>query len=513
MIGRLEVTAGEGTVIRFGYVTAWAAPTASLSLISFLSESARNLAASPAGGAQLADHLAGVLEQRDPEPHVGFAVVGPSSDGWAALLHGPVQLWDGLRWVVSDPVTGWRRCPLWPQPSVAVGAAGVAVPPLSPDSLYDLEAGIVPGGGFVLIPSVPVHPGSAPDPEATAVIPVGAAPVGAETIGPGTVGTEPIAEGLAGPPADDTGIADPVAAPTVAVEPVAAEPVAAEPAATETLAAEAAATGTASVGSAAVGTAAVGAAALAGAGALAAGTGDRNPADDSSPEDDSLETPQPETPQPGTPQPETPQIEDSSRPEAAGRPPAGVLDLTAGDAGARLVPYPPLPPGGSPAQSVPGSPVVAGVLCPRGHLNRPGMADCARCGRPIPDGAPYNVTGTRPALGCLVIDDGRVVRLDTGYLAGSDPARDPTVRGRLARPLVLAGDDVSPGHAEIRLQDWDVVVTDRASAGGTCVYEPHSTAWERLRPYETRVLRPGTHIAFGQRVVTFVTPWVPATGD
>ena len=486
MIGRLEVIPGDGTVIRFGFVTAWAAPAASPSLLSFLSESARNLASSPAGGAQLADHLAGVLEQRDPEPHVGFAVVGPSSDGWAALLHGPVQMWDGLRWVVSDPVAGWRRTPLWPQPSVSVGPTGGPVPALSPDSLHDLEAGIVPGGGFVLIPSVPVRPAGASGPEATSVLPVAAVPP-METGGPGD-GEPPATGDVAA--ADDVPAAaavagEPLAGGSQADEAPADEPPADEPPLDEPL-----------PGEGRPGLAVAGAAAVAEASAV----------------------PEPVAPRPTGAGP-TGAGPTGAGPTGAGpaggtaaRAPAGVLDLTAADVGARLVPYPPLPPGGSPARSVPGAPVVAGVLCPRGHLNRPGMGDCARCGRPIPDGAPYNVTGTRPALGCLVMDDGRVVRLDTGYLVGSDPARDPTVRGRLARPLVLAGEDVSPGHAEIRLQDWDVAVTDRASAGGTCVYEPHSTAWERLRPYETRVLQPGTHIAFGQRVATYVTPWVPASG-
>jgi hypothetical protein len=28
-----------------------------------------------------------------------------------------------------------------------------------------------------------------------------------------------------------------------------------------------------------------------------------------------------------------------------------------------------------------------------------------------------------------------------------------------------------------------------------------------LRPYEPRTLKPGTHVAFGQRIVTYLTPW------
>jgi hypothetical protein len=135
------------------------------------------------------------------------------------------------------------------------------------------------------------------------------------------------------------------------------------------------------------------------------------------------------------------------------------------------------------------------------------MLTCAHCGRPVGVDGAYQVSGTRPALGCLITDEGAVFRLDTGYLVGSEPNRDPTVRGRLARPLVLAGEGVAASHAEIRLHDWDVVVTDRASEGGTHIFEMGAAEWERIRAYEPRVLSPGTHLAFGQRVVTFVTQW------
>ncbi|HMC39750.1 MAG TPA: FHA domain-containing protein, partial [Acidimicrobiales bacterium] len=66
---------------------------------------------------------------------------------------------------------------------------------------------------------------------------------------------------------------------------------------------------------------------------------------------------------------------------------------------------------------------------------------------------------------------------------------------------------VATSHAEIRLHDWEVVVTDRASEGGTFVFEPGSGDWEQLRPYEPRTLPPGTHLAFGTRIATFITPW------
>jgi hypothetical protein len=121
------------------------------------------------------------------------------------------------------------------------------------------------------------------------------------------------------------------------------------------------------------------------------------------------------------------------------------------------------------------------------------------------------VSGTRPALGVLIVDDGTIYRVDRPYLVGSNSGRDPTVGGGLARPLHLAGADVSGSHAELRLTDWDVTIVDRGSATGTCVFEPGAGEWARLSPYEPRVLQPGTHVAFGQRIVTFISPWVPAS--
>ncbi len=428
MIEHLEVTAGPGTVIRYGSVAAWAAPSASPGLISFLAVSARNLAGSTAGGQQLADHLAGVIEDRDPEPDVAFAVVGPSPEGWTALLHGPVQVWDGIRWIAADPWPGWRRAALRPSPSLAVAPVGTSLPAISPDSVWDLEAGVVPGGGFVLVPARSSEPTSA---EAG-----GQAPTATVGPGPATAGTAPPRPSAGGaaavPPPGERVIGEPSpAGPTAGGAPTALAP-AGGPAAAE-------------------------------------------PA-----------------PPEGT----------AGLPDEPAR-----LDLRSAEVRSRLVAYPPLPAGGTPGRPVPGAPVVAGVVCRRGHLNRPGTALCVRCDTPITDEDAYNVSGTRPALGCLVLDDGEVYRLESGYLVGTDPTLDPTVRGGLARPLRLQGTQVATSHAEIRLHDWDVVLTDRDSPGGTFLYGPESTAWERLRAYQPRVLQPGTHIAFGQRVVTFLTPW------
>lgn len=452
MIERLEVAPGPGTVIRYGSIAAWASSTASPSLLSFLAQSARNLGPSPTGGEQVADHLATVLRERDPEPHVPFAVIGPSPDGWAALLHGPVQVWDGVQWLSANPRPGWLRCSLSPRPSLSVTVAGAPVPSMSPDSLWDLEAGVVPGGGFLLMPAVraPSAPLATPVEEGEQAGTIDLSAMG--------IGREPLPPEPAALPYDQ-----PVGTEAPEQKEAPREPVDAA--------------------------AAVGAAA---AGAGLAETSEAPPTEAAAASTEEAATEEAVT--------EEPDFEPG---------PQGSLNLRSRRVRQRAIPYPPLPTGRGGDRAVPGAPVVAGTLCPRGHINRPGMTACVRCGTLIPPEGSYSVSGTRPALGCLIMDDGSIYRLDRGYLVGSNPARDPTVRGGLALPLVLQGHDVSTTHAEVRLHDWDVLLTDRASAGGTSVFEPDGTDWERLRPYEPRVLKPGTHVAFGQRVVTFVTPWIP----
>jgi hypothetical protein len=459
VIDRVEVLPGDGTVIRYGGIVAWAAPSASPALISFLAQSARNLSASGRGGRQIADHIAGVLSERDPEPQVAFAVMGPDNGGWASLLHGPVQAWDGNRWLAPTPTPGWLRESVDPRPAVTVNYAGSHVPAPDPDGMWDLEGGVVRGGGFVLVPSGQARAEGGPGMRGTA----GAATTtAAGAAGPGESGDAedgPEPTGVLDIPEPTTMLS--TSPPTSVIEAVDAG------AALGAIGGEAFAP---------AGPGAVAGTAVAGtAGAAVAGA--------------AVDAP-----------PDMP------------RPP-GSIDLTRPDDLLGTVGRPgPLPVGVGPDRPVSGVPVVAGVLCDRGHLNKAGLATCARCGSSLPQDVTYTVSGSRPGLGCLVVDDGTVWRLDAAYLVGSEPSGDPTVSGGMARPLKLTGDDVSASHADIRLKDWDVQVIDRASPAGTWVYEPASTAWSRLAPYEARTLKPGTHVAFGQRIVTFVTPWVATAG-
>ncbi|HSS11176.1 MAG TPA: hypothetical protein VLL25_14915 [Acidimicrobiales bacterium] len=192
MSRRVEVLAGPGLVIRYGEVVAWAGPQASSSLITFLIDGARNLADDPNGGQLLADHLRGVLVNGDPEPAVPFVTIGPSAAGLDVLLHGPVQLWDGIRWHMVSPSPGWLREMLPTVGTLLTGPAGTQPPNLAISSPLNLVAGIVPGGGLAMIP-IPTAPPAPP--------PVAAAPTPAAATASATASATPAAGPMpAGPP-------------------------------------------------------------------------------------------------------------------------------------------------------------------------------------------------------------------------------------------------------------------------------------------------------------------------
>jgi hypothetical protein len=152
MSSRVEILPGRGSVIRHGELTIWAGPGVSSELISFLRQSARNVANSATSGRQVADHIAAILTSRDPERSAPFAVIGPAEAGWAILLHGPVQAWDGNQWLAPTPDPGWLRTVIDPSPAVSVGPAGSPAPRLVLASPYNLVAGMVPGGGVIVLP-------------------------------------------------------------------------------------------------------------------------------------------------------------------------------------------------------------------------------------------------------------------------------------------------------------------------------------------------------------------------
>jgi hypothetical protein len=412
---RVEVTPGAGAVMRFGEIVIWVGRAASPALVSYLLRGA----SSGVRVRQLCDQVAAVLRAGDPERAAPFAIVGPTDQGWVALLHGPVQCYDGSRWWVPEPSAGWMGLPVRDPAAVLVGAAGSPVPPLAPDSAYNLERGVVPGGGFFIA-----------RPLAARGVPAVEEPAEEGTAGAPSSYTRPAAEHGATEPAPASGEAHETAATAEEIgAPTAAEEIGAAPAvAEETMATEG---------------------------------------------------------------------------DSGGTPPAEAADLS-------LLPGPnpgPLPPVGEMPPPPAGTAVVSGQRCTRGHFNHPASPMCVTCGERLQAGGPVS-SGPRPPLGLLIRDDGAVFAVDRPYIMGSDPARDPTVNGGVALPLDLGvGDALAPAHAEIRLDGWQVAVVDRGSRAGTFVLPPGRDSWVRVTPYQPAPLAPGTHLACGQRVLTYTSPW------
>jgi len=153
-------------------------------------------------------------------------------------------------------------------------------------------------------------------------------------------------------------------------------------------------------------------------------------------------------------------------------------------------------------------PKVKGILCKNGHLNDPRVLFCAQCGIRTTQQTAVSVDGVRPPLGLLVFDNGATVSLDADYLLGREPETDQRVTGGAHRPLLVVDQTggVSRHHAEIRLEGWDVVLTDIGSANGTLFARRGELAWTALIPGQPVQLTRGMTVRMGGRQFTFESP-------
>ncbi|MDQ3504474.1 MAG: FHA domain-containing protein [Actinomycetota bacterium] len=144
---------------------------------------------------------------------------------------------------------------------------------------------------------------------------------------------------------------------------------------------------------------------------------------------------------------------------------------------------------------------VLGYRCRDSHLNDPRALFCAICGIRMAERTCVLVEGPRPTLGLLVFDNGASFSLDESYLLGREPDVDERVRTGHLRPLVLfdTGGVISRRHAEIRLEDWDVLLLDCGSANGTLVAEREAAQWSALVPGQPVRMLPGMQVRIGER--------------
>ncbi|GAA1548950.1 hypothetical protein GCM10009827_081700 [Dactylosporangium maewongense] len=188
-----------------------------------------------------------------------------------------------------------------------------------------------------------------------------------------------------------------------------------------------------------------------------------------------------------------------ARPQPA-PPPARAEDKGAPFQSVLLLPGQPVPP----PDDVPVVDTVAlieGVDCKNGHFNDPGLRFCQRCGIGMLQVTHVTRLGPRPPLGVLLLDNGMTLRVDTDYVVGREPAQDPDVLARRARPLRIADSHggISRRHLRVKLAGWEVRVVDLGSANGTYLQAPGEAEAHRVPPGDSTVLRPGSKVLFGRR--------------
>ena len=128
---------------------------------------------------------------------------------------------------------------------------------------------------------------------------------------------------------------------------------------------------------------------------------------------------------------------------------------------------------------------VPAVLCPSRHANPPAAPSCLTCGLAIADRAIVSVP--RPTVGRLVFDGGRIVPIDRRTLIGRQPsaaAGAPVDDLPALVPVPDPGSLLSRNHAEIRVEGWELTITDLGSRNGTFVVPPGQGDMFRLRARE-----------------------------
>ena len=136
---------------------------------------------------------------------------------------------------------------------------------------------------------------------------------------------------------------------------------------------------------------------------------------------------------------------------------------------------------------------VRGVFCKNRHFNDPRQLFCAVCGINMVQQTPVLVSGLRPPLGVIVLDDGAVFQLDSDYLLGRDPDTDERVRSEEVRGISVQdqSNQISRVHARIELRGWDPVLIDNASTNGTFVNPPKTADWIQLPQRRRARAHPG----------------------
>ncbi len=142
---------------------------------------------------------------------------------------------------------------------------------------------------------------------------------------------------------------------------------------------------------------------------------------------------------------------------------------------------------------------VLAVLCPSGHANAPHSTTCRLCGQPVGMTEPIPVQ--RPVLARVRLSTGQVVDLDRPLVVGRAPSASRVPAPDLPHLVTVPSphQDISRTHVQLRVVDWQLLVTDLDSTNGTTIRCPGRPP-QRLRPGQEVVVQPGWLVELGDGV-------------
>jgi len=161
-------------------------------------------------------------------------------------------------------------------------------------------------------------------------------------------------------------------------------------------------------------------------------------------------------------------------------------------------PAPPAPAEAQPMGEAASGPLVEARQCDCGMASPPTETACRSCSQPIGHIAPAVIT--RPCVAVLELADGSVIDVDTNLSIGRDPKPQPGFDG-----VVVDLPGVSRHHLDIRLDGWDLLVTDRSSKNGVMVAGEDGVPGV-IEPEKAWLVRPGSTLYLGTNEVRVRVP-------
>lgn len=143
--------------------------------------------------------------------------------------------------------------------------------------------------------------------------------------------------------------------------------------------------------------------------------------------------------------------------------------------------------------------LLVGVSCAKGHFNNAADQYCGVCGIGLTQAGSRSAQQERPSLGVLVLDDGTLLPMTKDYVIGRAPESAADASAEDVVLLRLRDSLVSDVHAMVRLDGWDVALTDAGSTNGTFMREPGSDWCVQVPTGGKTVLRPGAIVTVGRR--------------